>query len=126
MKISPIPSSTEPVQDLLSNLRGDRTQWNDGRAMGAGPAGGSSQPFITLLNDLKNACLTLWNSGTTAQRPVDPVLSQIYFDTTTAGFVYCSAIRAGAVPAVWTPFASGGGGISSGNAIVMAKVFGRM
>lgn len=109
MKISPIPSSTEPVQDLLSNLKGDRKQWNDGRAMGAGP---SSQPMITLLNDLKNAALTLWNSGTTAQRPVDPVLSQIYFDTTTGGFVYCSAIRAGAVPAVWTPLGSGGGSTS--------------
>lgn len=87
---------------------------------------GAGEPLIRLLNDLKNAGLTLWLTGTTAQRPNDPVLSQIYYDTTLSKFVYCLTIRAGAVPAVWTPFTSGGSGISSGNAIVMAKVFGRI
>src|SRR4030095_714939 len=66
--------------------------------------------LLTLINDLRKACVTLWDSGTSAQRPVDPLFSQLYFDITTAQYLYCSAIRNGAVPAQWTPFGTGGGG----------------
>lgn len=59
--------------------------------------------MLNLLNDLRNGMVTLWLSGTTGQRPNDPYLGQIYYDTTLGAFVYCSAVRVGSTPAVWTP-----------------------
>lgn len=55
-----------------------------------------------LLNDLRNAALSLWAGGTVAQRPTDPYLGQLFYDTTTGQYFYCSAVRSGATPAVWT------------------------
>jgi hypothetical protein len=60
-----------------------------------------SGALVNLLNQLQQACTTLWQNGTTAQRPTDPVLSQVYFDTTLGYFVSCSTLRAGASAAVW-------------------------
>ena len=54
-----------------------------------------------LLNDIRNAVVSLWASGTTAQRPHDPVLGQQFYDTTLGATVVCKAIRAGATAAVW-------------------------
>jgi hypothetical protein len=63
---------------------------------------GDFQSSLQLLGQLRDAALTLWMFGTTAQRPINPVLSQLYFDTTLGAFVYCSAVRNGAIAAVWS------------------------
>lgn len=67
-----------------------------------------------LLNDLREGLITVWASGTTANRPTNPILSQLYYDTTLVEYLYCSAIRHGATAAVWTPFGSGAGGPAFG------------
>jgi hypothetical protein len=61
-----------------------------------------SLDLVNLLNQLRNACTTLWQSGTTAQRPADPVLGQMYFDTSLARPIFCDTIRVGGTPAHWT------------------------
>jgi hypothetical protein len=66
--------------------------------------------LLIQINDLRKAAITLWDSGPTAERPTDPIFSQLYYDTTTAQYLYCSAIRNGAIAAQWTAFGSGGGG----------------
>lgn len=71
---------------------------------------GASRSHVQLLDDLKDGVETLYASGTTANRPNDPVLYQLFFDTTLNSYIYCSAIRVGATPATWVPFGGGGGG----------------
>ena len=48
--------------------------------------------LVTFLNQTYNAITTLWSGGTTAQRPLNPVLFQQYNDTTLNG-VYRSSDR---------------------------------
>lgn len=71
---------------------------------------GASRSHVQLLDDLKDGVETLYDSGTTANRPNDPVLYQLFFDTTLNSYIYCSAIRVGATPATWVPIGGGGGG----------------
>ena len=73
------------------------------------PGGGTrmqgSTWFVRLLNQLRDAAVSLWASGTTTQRPGDPYLGQIFYDTTLAALVSCSAIknRTTGTPAQWIP-----------------------
>lgn len=63
-----------------------------------------------LLQQLVTAASKIAEGGTTGQRPNDPVLYELYFDSTLGSFVYASAVRVGATPAVWTPLGAGGSG----------------
>jgi hypothetical protein len=64
--------------------------------------------LIQLLNDLRLAGQKVGNSGTTAQRPIDPLLGELYYDTTLNSLVMCTATRVAATntPAVWSPVSS--------------------
>lgn len=70
----------------------------------------ASKSTQNLLFDVRQACLTLWQSGTTAQRPPNPVLGQIYDDLTLGSLVYCTTVATGphTSDAVWTPIGGGG------------------
>lgn len=77
------------------------------------PATGQGATWlIQLLNQLRDGVVSLWYSCTTAQRPNDPYLGQIIFDTTAGALFYCDTIRnaATATPAHWTQVGTGGGG----------------
>ena len=68
---------------------------------------------IKFFNDVYFACQWLWASGSTVQRPPNPYLGQMFYDTTLGGApIYCD--NAGAptkgVPPHWSQFGSGGGG----------------
>lgn len=64
----------------------------------------ASDAALHLFNDLRFAALWLWASGTTAARPANPYLGQLYFDTTLGYIVECTAIGAptAGTPATWT------------------------
>jgi hypothetical protein len=64
--------------------------------------------LIQILNDLRNGVITLWPSVTTAQRPTDPQLGQIEFNSTLGILEYCTAARIPGSPgtaAQWGPVA---------------------
>jgi len=71
-----------------------------------------SLALVNLLNQLQYAVTTLWASGTTANRPPNPVLGQIYDDLTLGSLVYCTTVATDphSANAVWTPIGGGGGG----------------
>lgn len=62
-----------------------------------------SQVAQHLLADLRFAALWLWASGSTSQRPPNPVLGQIFYDTTVGALFYCSnpGTPASGTPATW-------------------------
>ena len=63
-----------------------------------------SDQAIQMFTAMRWAVLQLWASGTTAQRPVNPVLGQDFWDTTLNQKVICT--NAGSpttgTPATWT------------------------
>jgi hypothetical protein len=64
-----------------------------------------SPDLVTLLNQLRTGTIKIAQGDITSNRPTDPLLYEIYFDSTLGYFVYCSAPRNGSTPAVWTPLA---------------------
>jgi hypothetical protein len=63
--------------------------------------GQATPELVSFLNVVRNFVQSAEGYGTTAQRPLDPRLGQLYYDTTLAAEVVCSVVRAGAVPATW-------------------------
>lgn len=64
----------------------------------------ASDATLHLFNDLRFAALWLWASGTTAARPANPYLGQLYYDTTLGYIVECTAVGSPTTgtPATWT------------------------
>jgi hypothetical protein len=66
------------------------------------PADLPSPDLLSLLNQLRTGVVKIAQGDTTANRPNDPLLYEIYFDTTLGQFVYCTAVRNNATPAAWS------------------------
>ena len=78
------------------------------------PDGQMSATGQQLLNQLQYICQYLWASDTTANRPVNPVLGQIFWDTTLGELIQCINIGSPTTgtPATWAPITGGGGAVS--------------
>jgi hypothetical protein len=81
------------------------------------PGAWTSGNFFTTIGQqfmasVRFAVLWLWASGTTAQRPVNPVLGQLFWDITVGGLVVCTnpGSPTTGTPATWAPIGGGGGG----------------
>lgn len=61
-----------------------------------------TRELIGFLNALRQVAVNTTGYGTTAQRPNDPKLGQLYFDSTLAKEIVCTTERVGGVAAVWT------------------------
>ena len=62
-----------------------------------------SAQAIQIMTSLRWAVLQLWASGTTAQRPANPVLGQDFWDTTLNQKVICTnpGVPTQGTPATW-------------------------
>lgn len=64
--------------------------------------GRETRELVAFLNTVRNLLAGAEGYGTTADRPVDPRLGQLYYDSTLGAQVVCTTLRVGGVPAVWS------------------------
>jgi hypothetical protein len=77
-----------------------------------GPDGRMTATGQQLFNQMYFAIQWLWGSGTTASRPNNPVLGQLFYDTTLGEIIVCINIGSPTTgtPATWAPLSGSGGG----------------